>query len=96
MAMHLLNNSTGSGARAAAEIMADQMGVDIVIWEEHDKTIISATDSITRIKAENPDILYISSTPQPTSVIVKNAVEQGLYPGVCHRLWACQLHQRTG
>ncbi|MFC1846615.1 ABC transporter substrate-binding protein [Chloroflexota bacterium] len=82
MAMHLLNNSTGAGARAAAEILADDMGIDIVAWEEHDSTTISEIDSITRIMAEDPDILYISSTPQPTSIIVKNAVEKGLYPGI--------------
>ena len=82
MAMHLLNNSTGAGARAAAEILADDMGIEIVAWEEHDSTTISEIDSITRIMAEDPDILYISSTPQPTSIIVKNAVEKGLYPGI--------------
>ena len=82
MAMHLLNNSTGSGARAAAEILADDMGIEIVAWEEHDSTTISEIDSITRIMAQDPDILYISSTPQPTSIIVQNAVEKGLYPGI--------------
>jgi branched-chain amino acid transport system substrate-binding protein len=82
MAMHLLNNSTGAGARAAAEILADDMGIEIVAWEEHNSTTISEIDSITRIMAQDPDILYISSTPQPTSIIVKNAVEKGLYPGI--------------
>ncbi len=82
MAMHLLNNSTGSGARAAAEILADDMGIDIVAWEEHDSTTMSEIDSITRIMGEDPDILYISSTPQPTSIIVKDAVDKGLYPGI--------------
>ncbi|MFC1866402.1 ABC transporter substrate-binding protein [Chloroflexota bacterium] len=82
MAMHLLNNSTGAGAKAAAEILADDMGIEIVAWEEHDSTTISEIDSITRIMAEDPDVLYISSTPQPTSIIVKNAVEKGLYPGI--------------
>ena len=82
MAMHLLNNSTGAGARDAAEILAEDMGIDIVAWEEHDSNTTSEIDSITRIMAEDPDILYISSTPQPTSIIVQNAVEKGLYPGI--------------
>jgi len=47
---------------------------------EHTPTTISEIESLTRIKAENPDILYISSTPQPTSIIVNNAVELGMYP----------------
>jgi len=82
MAMHLLNNSTGAGAKAAAEILADDMGIDIVAWEEHDSSTTSEIDSITRIMAQDPDILYISSTPQPTSIIVQDAVDKGLYPGI--------------
>jgi len=82
MALHLLNNTTGSGARDAANALADELGIEIVADEEHTATTISEIESLTRIKAENPDILYISSTPQPTSIIVKNAVELGMYPGM--------------
>ncbi len=82
MALHLLNNSTGAGAKAAAEALADDLGIEIVAIEEHDATTISEIDSITRIMAQEPDILYISSTPQPTSIIIQNAVEKGLYPGI--------------
>jgi len=82
MALHLLNNPTGSGARDAANALADELGIDIVADEEHTPTTISEIESLTRIKAESPDILYISSTPQPTSIIVKNAVELGMYPGM--------------
>jgi len=82
MALHLLNNPTGSGARNAANALADELGIEIVADEEHTATAISEIESLTRIKALNPDILYISSTPQPTSLIVKNAVELGMYPGM--------------
>lgn len=82
MALHLLNNTTGSGARVAAEALADELGIELVAIEEHDASTISEMESITRIMAQAPDILYISSTPQPTSIIVKNAVEKGLYPGI--------------
>jgi len=82
MALHLLNNPTGSGARDAANALAGELGIEIVADEEHTATTISEIESLTRIKAENPDILYISSTPQPTSIIVKNAVELGMYPGM--------------
>ena len=78
MALHLLNNTTGYGARDAAKALADQLGVEIVATEEHTATTISEVESLTRIKALNPDILYISSTPQPTSIIVKNAAELGM------------------
>ncbi len=82
MALHLLNNSTGSGARDAAEALAGELGIELVAIEEHSATTISEIESMTRIKKQQPDILYISSTPQPTSIIVKNAVELGLYPGI--------------
>ena len=83
MAMHLLNNPTGYGARDAARALADKLGIE-VIWpaEEHSTTTISEMESLTRIKAKNPDVLFISSTPAPTAVILKNAHELGMYPGI--------------
>jgi len=82
MAMHLLNNSTGAGARDAATAYAADMGIEIVATEEHASTTTSEMESLTRIKALNPDILYISSTPAPTAMIVKNAYELGMFPGI--------------
>ena len=82
MAMHLLNNPTGYGAADAARALADDMGIEIVATEEHATSTISEMESLTRIKALNADVLYISSTPQPTSIIVKNAVELGMYPDI--------------
>ncbi len=82
MAMHLLNNPTGYGALDAAMVLADEMGIELLPVEEHAATTISEIESLTRIKALNPDVLYISSTPQPTSIIVKNAVELDMYPGI--------------
>ena len=80
--MHLLNNPTGYGALDAAMVLADEMGIELLPVEEHAATTISEIESLTRIKALNPDVLYISSTPQPTSIIVKNAVELDMYPGI--------------
>lgn len=82
MAMHLLNNTTGYGARDAAKAFADKLGIDIIATEEHSKTTTSEMESMTRIKALNPDVLYISSTPAPTALIVKNAYELGMFPGI--------------
>ncbi len=82
MALHLLNNTTGYGARDAAKASADKLGIEIVATEEHATTTISEMESLTRIKALNPDVLYISSTPAPTAVIMKNAYELGMYPGI--------------
>jgi branched-chain amino acid transport system substrate-binding protein len=82
MALHLLNNSTGAGAKNAAELLADDLGIDLVLIEEHTSTTADETASLTRIRAQNPDILYISSTPAPTAVIIGNAVDLGMYPGI--------------
>jgi len=82
MALHLLNNPTGYGARDAAKAIAEELGIEIVSTEEHATTTTSEIESLTRIKQENPDILYISSTPAPTAIIIKNAVELGMYPGM--------------
>jgi len=80
--MHLLNNPTGYGALDAAKAAADDLGIEIITSEEHTTDTISEMESLTRLKALNPDVLYISSTPAPTAVIIKNAVELGLYPGI--------------
>jgi len=81
MALHLLNNPTGFGARDAAKAAADELGIEIISVDEHKADTTSEMDSLTRIKASNPDVLYISSTPAPTAVIIKNASDLGLYPG---------------
>ncbi len=78
MALHLLNNPTGSGANDAAKALAEDLGIEIVAVEEHTATTISEIESLTRIKAQNPDVIFISSTPQPTSIILKNMAELGM------------------
>jgi branched-chain amino acid transport system substrate-binding protein len=82
MALHLLDNPTGYGALDATKAYAEELGIEIVAAEEHTKTTISEMESMTRIKALNPDVLYISSIPARTAVIVKNAYELGMYPGI--------------
>jgi len=82
MALLLLNNPTGYGAQDAATALADELGIEIVAVREHASTTTSEIATLTEIRGLNPDVLYISSTPAPTAVIVKNAVELGMYPGV--------------
>jgi branched-chain amino acid transport system substrate-binding protein len=87
-ALHLLNNTTGYGARDAFKAKADELGIEIVSTDEHAATTTSEIESLTSIKGKNPDVLYISSTPAPTAVIIKNAKDLGMYPGItigcCH------------
>jgi len=82
MALHLLNNPTGYGARDAAKALAEEMGIEVVTIEEHATDTGSEIESLTRIKDMDIDVLYISSTPAPTAVVIKNAVQLGLYPGI--------------
>ncbi|TET67235.1 MAG: ABC transporter substrate-binding protein [Dehalococcoidia bacterium] len=82
MAMHLLNNPTGYGALDASKAAAEELGIEIISTDEHKADTTSEMDSLTRIRASNPDVLYISSTPAPTAVIMKNAYALGMYPGV--------------
>lgn len=82
VALHLLNNPTGSGAHDAARALTDELGIEIVAVEEHTATTISEIDSLTRIRTKNPDVIFISSTPQPTSIILKNLRELGMTPGI--------------
>lgn len=82
MALHILNNPVGHGAQMAAMASAAEMGIDIIAVEEHTPTTISEIESLTQIKVLNPDFLYISSTPAPAAIIIRNAYELGMYPGI--------------
>jgi branched-chain amino acid transport system substrate-binding protein len=87
-ALHMLNNPTGYGARDAFKAKADELGIEVVSMDEHAATTTSEMESLTRIKEEKPDVLYISSTPAPAAIIIKNAKDLGMYPGItigcCH------------
>ena len=87
-ALHLLNNPTGYGAKDAFRAKADELGIEVVSIDEHAATTTSEMESLTRIKGKKLDVLYISSTPAPTAVIIKNARDLGMYPGIaigcCH------------
>jgi branched-chain amino acid transport system substrate-binding protein len=100
MALMLLNNPTGAGAKNAAKALADTLGVQIVATEEHAATTLSEMDALTRIKALNPDVIYLSTTPKPASVIIKNAKDLGMYPGVtigiCHAAMVKSLVDLAG
>jgi branched-chain amino acid transport system substrate-binding protein len=98
MALMLLANPTGAGAKNAARAMADILGVEIIATEEHVATTISEMEALTRIKALNPDVIYISSTPKPAAIIIKEARELGLdIPiGVCHAAMTSKLVELGG
>lgn len=82
MALLMLANSTGYGARDAAKAMGDKLGIEIVAQEEHAATTTSEIESLTRVQAKNPDVVFISSTPAPTAVIMKNAKALGIFPKI--------------
>jgi branched-chain amino acid transport system substrate-binding protein len=101
MALVLLNNTTGSSVKDVANAKAAAMGIEIVDISEHAATTISENDSLTRMKSKNPDVIFISSTPQPTSVILKNARDLGLTPatvtiGLAHASFTKSLIDLAG
>jgi branched-chain amino acid transport system substrate-binding protein len=81
MALHLLNNTTGSGVRDIAEQRAEELGIELIADEEHRADTINEMDSLTRIRSLDPDVIFISSTPQPSSIILKNAKDLGIMDG---------------
>jgi branched-chain amino acid transport system substrate-binding protein len=78
MALHVLTNPTGQGTKDGAKAMADELGIDIVDIAEHKISTIDETVSLQRMKDEGIDVLFISSTPAPTAVIIENARELGM------------------
>ena len=82
MALHGLTNPTGQGAKDGAKAMADELGIEIVDISEHKISTIDETVSLQRMKDEQIDVLFISSTPEPTAVIIKNAKDLGMFPGI--------------
>ena len=63
MALQLLQGTVGQGTLDGAKAMADQLGIDLVDIETHALNTTSEIESLTRIKAMNPDVLFISSVP---------------------------------
>jgi branched-chain amino acid transport system substrate-binding protein len=78
MALHVLTNPTGQGTKDGAKAKADELGIDIVDIAEHKISTIDETVSLQRMKDEGIDVLFISSTPAPTAVIIQNARELGM------------------
>ncbi|RJQ37267.1 MAG: ABC transporter substrate-binding protein [Dehalococcoidia bacterium] len=82
MAMHLLSGTVGQGTLDGAQAMADEIGIELVDVQNHLINTTDETASLTVIKSKNPDVLFISSVPAPTAVIIKNAKDLGMYPGI--------------
>jgi branched-chain amino acid transport system substrate-binding protein len=73
MALEGLANPTGLGAKNGAQAKAEELGIEIVDIAEHKLSTTDETISLQRMKDEGIDVLFISSTPAPTAVIIKNA-----------------------
>ncbi len=82
MALHLLSGTVGQGTLDGSKAMSTEIGIDIVDVENHAITTTSEIESLTRIKAKNPDVLLISGVPASTAVIIKNAKDLEMLPGV--------------
>jgi branched-chain amino acid transport system substrate-binding protein len=86
VALYGLGNPTGEGARQGALAMAGTLGVDVVNVDKPEKhglfpTTADITAALTNIKNMDPDVLYMSTVPEPLPQILKTAKDMGLYPG---------------
>ncbi len=82
MALHGLANPTGQGAKDGAKAKAEELGIELVDIAEHKISTIDETVSLQKMKDEKIDVLFISSTPAPTAIIIKNAKTLGMFPGI--------------
>ncbi|MCX7911883.1 MAG: ABC transporter substrate-binding protein [Dehalococcoidales bacterium] len=82
MALHGLANPTGLGARHGAQAKAAELGIELVDIAEHKISTLDETVSLQRMKDAKIDVLFISSTPAPTAIIIKNARDLGMFPGI--------------
>ena len=82
MALHLLTGTVGQGTLDGAQTKADELGIELVDVQWHSIATTDETASLTLIKAKNPDVLFISGVPAPTAVILRNAKDLDMYPGM--------------
>ena len=101
MALHLLNNPTGYGARDAARAAADKLGIEI-LWDgqvgkafEHTATTTSETEALTRIKAHESRCAVYFQHAGTHGCHYQERLRAGHVPQYDHRLRSCQLHQGT-
>lgn len=82
VALHLLTGTVGQGTLDCAEVMAGELGIEIVATENHLISTTSEIESLTRIKSKNPDLLIISGVPASSAIVIKDAKTLGIYPGI--------------
>lgn len=68
----------GSANLAAVKYMAEKRGVQLVAVERVPVTIVDLTTSMLRIRQSNPDVLVITSYPQPATLAIQKVGEFGL------------------
>jgi branched-chain amino acid transport system substrate-binding protein len=85
LALYGLNNATGWSARDAARALAETLGISVVGYWEHTAGVTpeAATATLQQIQVQNPDWLYVSSTPAPSATIAKAAHDLGMTTGIC-------------
>ncbi len=68
----------GSANLAAAKFMADKRGVKMVATERVPVNIVDITTPMLRIRQSNPDVVMITSYPQPATLAMQKVSEFGL------------------
>jgi branched-chain amino acid transport system substrate-binding protein len=94
VALYVLANTTGQGAVYGAKAMEDSLGIDVVNLDKPEQhggapSTADIVASLTNIKKLNPDVLFISSIPEATAPILKNATDMGMYPNTGLTIGLC-------
>ena len=82
MALHLLSGTVGAGTLDGAQLMAEELGIELLKEEYHLISTTSEIESLNRIKALDPDVMIISGVPASTAVIIRDANALEMYPGM--------------
>lgn len=105
LVMFGLNNSTGAGALDGARAIAEGLGFDFDYasdFYEHAADTIDESTNVSLAKGKNPDLVFISSTPAPSAVIMQNLYDAELSPdygvtvAMAHASFTDQLIELAG
>jgi branched-chain amino acid transport system substrate-binding protein len=81
LALLVANDATGQGSDKLLPVTLakpDLAGMDVVAYEHFDPSTISVAAQVARIKAANPQYLYISATGTPFQTVMRGIIDGGL------------------
>ena len=81
LALLVATDATGQGSDRLLPITLakpDLAGMEVVAYEHFEPSSISVAAQVARIKAANPQYLYISATGTPFQTVMRGIIDGGL------------------